>query len=98
MPIETAKEISEIQLQNKELPLLPVFLGGTRVEKARRFLRENGMPAYNYPHEAVDIIKGLYDYGRFSSPTYDLYNKVKIKKISVDQRENLFGLPAKNCV
>ena len=95
MPIETAKEISEIQLQNKELPLLPVFLGGTRVEKARRFLRENGMPAYNYPHEAVDIIKGLYDYGRFSSPTYDLYNKVKIKKISVDQRENLFGLPAK---
>lgn len=95
LPIETAKEISEIQFQNRELPILPIFLGGTRVEKARRFLRENGLPAYNYPHEAVDIVKGLYDYSTFSIPTYNTYNKIKVKKLTVPLKEDLFGLPAK---
>jgi acetyltransferase len=95
MPIETAKEISEIQLQNKDLPILPVFMGGTRVEKARRFLRENGLPAYNYPNEAVDIIEGLYKYGSFSIPTYSTYDKVKFKKMTLKLKENYFGLDAK---
>jgi acetyltransferase len=95
MPIETAKEISEIKLQNRELPILSVFLGGTRVEKARHILRDNGLPVYNYPHEAVDIIKGLYSYSAFLDPTFSMYNKEKIKKVEFKFKENLFGLGAK---
>ncbi len=95
MPIETAKEISEIQLQNRDLPILSVFLGGTRIEKAKRYLRENGLPAYSYPNEAVDIIRGLYAYGTFSPPVYTTFDKNKTKVPKVSSKENLFGLSAK---
>ncbi len=96
LPIETAKEISEIHLQNRDLPMLPVFLGGARIAKAKRFLREANLPVYSYPHEAVDIIKGLYKYGTFSQPTYSIYSKIKTKKIRLNLKENLFGIDAKN--
>ncbi len=95
LPIETAKEISEIRLQNRDLPILPVFLGGARIEKAKRYLRENGLPAYSYPNEAVDIIRGLYVYGTFTPPVYTAYNKNKTKVPKVSSKENLFGLSAK---
>ena len=96
LPIETAKEISEIQMQNRDLPILPVFLGGARIEKAKRFLRENGIPAYSYPNEAVDIIRGLYIYGTFTPPVYSTYDKTRTKPPKVSSKENLFGLHSKD--
>ncbi|MCL5009360.1 MAG: acetate--CoA ligase family protein [Candidatus Parvarchaeota archaeon] len=95
LPIETAKEISEIHLQNKDLPLLPVFLGGARIAKAKRLLREINLPVYSYPHEAVDIIKGMYSYSAFSQPVYSTYNKTNVKKTKLNLKTNLFGLDAK---
>ncbi len=96
MPIETAKEIYEVQLKNPGLPILPVFLGGTQVEKARRFLRDKNMPAYSYPHEAVDIIEGLYSYSTFSQPSFSVYNGVKYKAPAIRADKNLFGMAAKD--
>jgi acetyltransferase len=98
MPIETAKEISEIRLQNHDLPIFPLFLGGLRVEKAKRFLREHGLPDYSYPHEAAHIIKKLYEYSTFMPPTFNAYTKTKIKVNNLKLKENEFGLAAKEII
>ncbi len=95
LPIETAKEISEIHLQNRDLPMLSVFLGGARIAKAKRFLREVNLPVYSYPHEAVDMLKELYTYSTFSQPAYSISSKIKSKKIKLNLKENLFGIDAK---
>ena len=95
MPIETAEVIYDIHTQNPGVPILPVFLGGARVEKARKFFLEKGMPSYDYPNEAVDIIKGLYNYSKKASLTFNTYKKVKVPSIKISSGENLFGIKAK---
>ena len=95
MPIETAKEIYEAHLRNPAIPILSVFLGGTRVERARRYLLEKGMPIYSYPNEAVDVIKGVYTYYSHKEPTFRLYESKKYKIRKANISKNLFGMPAK---
>ncbi|MGC8516353.1 MAG: acetate--CoA ligase family protein [Candidatus Acidifodinimicrobium sp.] len=95
MPLETAKVIYDIQSKKQSLPLLSVFLGGTNVEKARRFLIERGLPTYEYPNEAVDIISGLYFYYSHRYPSYDRYKKEKGKAVAFQGKKNTFGMNAK---
>jgi acetyltransferase len=95
MPIETAKEIYEAHLRNPQIPILSVFLGGTRVDKARRFLLEKGMPIYSYPNEAVDVIKGIYNYYTHKEPTFNAYSAKKYKSRKISINKNTFGLKAK---
>ncbi len=95
MPLETAKVIYDIQSKKQNLPLLSVFLGGTNVEKARRFLIERGLPTYEYPNEAVDIISGLYFYYSHRYPSYDRYKKEKAKVTAFQGKKNTFGMNAK---
>ncbi|MCW1292417.1 MAG: acetate--CoA ligase family protein [Candidatus Rehaiarchaeum fermentans] len=95
MPIDTAKVIYDMHLKKPELPLFPLFLGGTNVEKARRFLIEKGLPAYYYPNEVVDIIKGLYFYYSHRNPTYKRYSKERVKIVKFNVNKNAFGINAK---
>ncbi|MCW1293936.1 MAG: acetate--CoA ligase family protein [Candidatus Parvarchaeota archaeon] len=95
MPMETAKVIYDLHKKKPNLPLFSIFLGGTNVEKARRFLIERGLPVYDYPNEAVDIIKGLYFYYSHRDPTYERYKKEKIKTVSFSGKKNAFGISAK---
>ena len=95
MPLETAKVIYDIRSKKQNLPLLSVFLGGTNVEKARRFLIERGLPTYEYPNEAVDIISGLYFYYSHRYPSYDRYKKEKAKVTAFQGKKNTFGMNAK---
>ncbi len=95
MPMETAKVIYDTHLNKPNLPLFSVFLGGTNVEKARRFLVERGLPTYEYPNEAVDIISGLYFYYSHRFPTYNRYKKEKAKTVPFKSKVNSFGMNAK---
>lgn len=95
MPMETAEVIYELHKMKPNMPLFSVFLGGTNVEKARRFLMERGLPVYQYPNEAVDIIKGLYFYYSHRTPTYARYKKEKAKTVDFNSRKNAFGIDAK---
>ncbi len=95
MPLETAREIYEVKARHPDAVILSVFLGGSRVEKARNFLLERDMPIYNYPNEAVEMLRGMYFYDTHKTQTYSTYkrDKTKIAKLSVTK--NLFGLDAK---
>ncbi|MCL4399281.1 acetate--CoA ligase family protein [Candidatus Parvarchaeota archaeon] len=95
MPIETAKVIYNIHTKKPSLPLLSVFLGGTNVEKARRFLVERALPVYEYPNEAVDIISGLHFYYSHRNSTYYRYDREKAKITSFKSKVNTFGMDAK---
>ena len=95
MPIETSRQIAEISKKNPEAAILPVFLGGTRVEKAKLFFKEMDTPVYSYPEEATEVIKGMYDYACFKPPTYSAYDKIKKSKVSFDKKNGITGLDAK---
>jgi len=38
------------------------FIGGKRVERAQRKLRENGVPNFKFPHQAVEALDKYYDW------------------------------------
>ena len=94
-PLETAKQIYEIHERHPSIPLLSVFLGGTRVEKARRFLLERNMPIYNYPNEAVSMVKGLFAYYSHRTQTFKRASKEKAKYKDFKLKNAVFGIDAK---
>jgi len=50
-----------IQFKNKsQANNVALFIGGKSVKKAEKKLRENGIPNFNYPHEAVDALDKYY--------------------------------------
>ncbi len=51
-PEETAKAIIEF-FRRYEKPIIAVFIGGEKVEKARRMLANAGVPIYEVPEKAV---------------------------------------------
>jgi acetyl coenzyme A synthetase (ADP forming)-like protein len=94
-PLETAKQIYETHLRHPLIPFLSVFLGGARVEKARRFLLERNMPIYEYPNEAVFMIKGLFTYYSHRTQTFKMITKEKAKYRDLKIKANVFGMDAK---
>ncbi len=94
-PLETAKQIFDIHEKYPDVPMLSVFLGGARVEKARRFLLERNMSIYEYPNEAVSMIKGLYTYYSRRAQTFKLLSKEKTKSKNFNVKKSTFGLEAK---
>ena len=95
MPLETAKEVFEIHKKHPDSMILSVFLGGSRVEKARNFLLERDMPIYDYPEEAVGLLEGMYFYHTHKMQTYSAYKKDKTKVKKQKLTKNIFGLDAK---
>ena len=62
-PLETATAISEIIENNeRKIPILTCFLGGTVVEEAIKFLSLRNIPNFDIPEEAVDTLKVMMDY------------------------------------
>ncbi|EFD92645.1 MAG: CoA-binding domain protein [Candidatus Parvarchaeum acidophilus ARMAN-5] len=95
-PLETAKQIFEVHQRHPNVPFLSVFLGGARVEKARRFILERNMPIYQYPNEAVQMIYGLYSYYSHRGRTFKIISKDKAKYKDFKLTSNTFGIDAKN--
>ncbi|MCW1294649.1 MAG: acetate--CoA ligase family protein, partial [Candidatus Parvarchaeum sp.] len=91
----TAKQIYETHLRHPSVPFLSVFLGGARVEKARRFLLERNMPIYEYPNEAVFMIKGLFTYYSHRAQTFKMISKEKAKYRDLKIKTDIFGIDAK---
>ncbi len=94
-PLETAKQIYETHLRYPSVPFLSVFLGGSRVDKARKFLLERNMPIYEYPNEAVFMIKGLFSYYSHRVQTFKSIEKEKLKYKDLKIKSNIFGMDAK---
>jgi len=61
-PEETAKVIIEMSRLYIEKPILSVFIGGEKVEKAVKLLIDNGIPVYDMPEKAVAALSGMVMY------------------------------------
>jgi acetyl coenzyme A synthetase (ADP forming)-like protein len=61
-PEETAKVIIELSRQYSSKPVLAVFIGGEKVEKATKMLIEKNIPVYEMPERAVAAMFGLASY------------------------------------
>lgn len=54
------KETAELVVKyRKEIPIIPVFLGGPFIEKGLKILKENGLVNFNFPKDAVEALSAL---------------------------------------
>ncbi len=63
--LETAKGIVDIHGRVMGKPIITVFMGGEMVRQASDYLRDNGIPCYDFPEKAVKTVSAMYEYARF---------------------------------
>ncbi|MDH5199724.1 MAG: acetate--CoA ligase [Candidatus Bathyarchaeota archaeon] len=69
--LETAKAIVDIHGRVAGKPIVTVFMGGEMVRQASDYLRDNGIPCYDFPEKAVKTVSAMYEYARFmKQPEY----------------------------
>jgi acetyl coenzyme A synthetase (ADP forming)-like protein len=64
---ETAQAIINVAAKKSEKPVLACFLGASKVDQARKLLRQNNIPIYEAPASAVMTMKVMTDYVRWRS-------------------------------
>ncbi|MCB2188891.1 MAG: acetate--CoA ligase family protein [Deltaproteobacteria bacterium] len=62
VPEDVARLIGEAK---NEKPIFSVLMGHHSVEKSRTYLVERGLPAYEFPEDAVEAMRGMLDYQRW---------------------------------
>ncbi|WDP88558.1 MAG: bifunctional acetate--CoA ligase family protein/GNAT family N-acetyltransferase [Desulfobacter sp.] len=62
-PVDLARPLAEF-LKTVNCPVFTAWVGGTRMDEARRVLNEMGGVTYDAPEKAVRAFAGLYRYGR----------------------------------
>jgi len=83
-PLETARKIIEIKEKYPEKPVLAVFMGGPDVDEAIKFLKENKVPTYQFPDNAVRALSALAKYGEYLKRPVDkpvVFNDVDKEKV-----------------
>jgi len=63
--LATAKAIVEIHRKFNRKPILAVFMGGGAVEEASNYLKEKGIPCFNFPEKAIKTLAALFEYVRY---------------------------------
>ncbi len=63
--VATAQGIVEMQRRYADKPIITVFMGGSRVRQATEFLRENGVPCFDFPEKAIKALSAMYQYARY---------------------------------
>ena len=61
----TAQGIVEIHRRTGDKPIMAVFMGGETVRDATEYLRENGVPCFDFPEKAIKTVSVMYEYARF---------------------------------
>lgn len=98
--LTTAKNIVEISEKHPEKPVISVFMGGEWVAEASEYLKDNGVPCYNFPEKGIKTLNALYQYARhlrlpeIDPPAFDDIDRAKVKEIfdsvKKDNRNVLF--------
>jgi acetyltransferase len=85
--VTTAKHLVELSKKYKDKPLIAVFMGGDWVSDASDYLKDNGVPCFNFPEKGIKSLNALYKYARHLSlpelrpPEYSDINKIKVEEI-----------------
>jgi len=61
-PLETAKHMITLNSKFPDKPILAVFMGGERIEKAVKILNDARIPVYSQPEKAVLTLAGMAQY------------------------------------
>ncbi|MGQ4832995.1 MAG: acetate--CoA ligase alpha subunit [Candidatus Asgardarchaeia archaeon] len=64
-PVETAKKVVEVKKKYPQKPILAVFMGGPSVDEAVRILKDNEIPTFDFPENAVRALAALTKYGEY---------------------------------
>ena len=103
--LTTAKHIVEIS-KKQDKPVITVFMGGNWVDKATDYLKDNGIPCFNFPEKGIKTLNALYKYSRhlklpeLDPPEFDDIDRDAVRKIfdgvKADGRNVLFPHEAMN--
>ena len=63
--METARNLIEVSKMYPEKPVISVFMGGNWVDEASDFLKENGIPCFNFPEKGIKTLNALYQRARY---------------------------------
>lgn len=88
-PSETAMAIVEVMEKHKRrIPILTSFLGGTKIEKAVKFLAKKNIPNFDIPEDAIDTLKVMAEYA-----DWKLQKDAPIENFSVKREKvrEIFG-------
>ena len=77
-PVETAKAIAELSRKHPYKPVIAVFMGGEKVEEAKKVLLESGIPVYDMPEGAVTALFGLCKYRELKEYVEKIMERVEI--------------------
>ena len=92
--LTTAKNLVEISKKYPEKPVLSVFMGGDWVDDAADYLKDNGVPCYNFPEKGIKTLNALYEYSRhlklpeLEPPVFDDIDRAKVKAIFDGAKED----------
>ena len=56
------EDIGEIQTETSHKPIIPIILGGENLREAREICKQNHLPWFETPEEAIKSLKYLYQY------------------------------------
>ena len=80
-PKETAKTVVKA-FRGADKPVLTSWLGGKEVQEAREIFRENGIPTYLTPEQAVAAFMYMYQYARSLELLYETPEELSITQPS----------------
>jgi len=92
--LTTAKNLVDISKKYREKPVISVFMGGDWVDDASEYLKDNGVPCYNFPEKGIKTLNALYQYARhlklpeLEPPVFDDIDRDKVKTIFDGAKED----------
>jgi len=92
--LTTAKFIVDVSKKYTEKPVICVFMGGNWVDDASEYLKDNGVPCYNFPEKGIKTLNALYQYARhlklpeLQPPEYDDIDRDKVREIFISVKED----------
>ena len=92
--LTTAKFIVDVSKKYTEKPVICVFMGGNWVDDASEYLKDNGVPCYNFPEKGIKTLNALYQYARhlklpeLQPPEYYDIDRDKVREIFESVKED----------
>ncbi len=85
--LTTAKHVVDLSKRYPDKPMISVFMGGDWVADATEYLKDNGVPCYNFPEKGIKTLDALYQYSRhlklseLKPPVFDDIDRDEVQRI-----------------